>query len=160
MVAVEFCSFQEITVGRFSGVPSGIRVVVFVPQLDDIPAMGAAASNAADEPAVHTQFQRQTVQQQRVALTHRRLVVQRGVGCEFQLVAVVVEIFVVICNIFADIVVNALGLFIRALAIQTQYREEGIDFVVHPLLLFGRCIVRNCKGHGVLINAVSDAMAV
>ena len=100
--------------------------------------MGNTAAVAGNITAVHTQLQRQAVEQHRKALTNRLSVHQCGIGRVLQIIILVIQIIIIIGHIGADPIVDALDLFIFRGIPQVQLLQQGSHSLIHFLLLLGR----------------------
>ena len=135
---------QEALIDRKTRIPGGVQIIVLAVQLGDVPNMTLAVGIAGDHTAVHTQFQRQPVQQHRIALADRGLIDQSGIGGMLQLIAVILEIIVVVSNVGGDIVVNRFKLGIAVLTGHIQLAQQLRNGRIHRCLL--GCI--GMIGHG------------
>ena len=142
------------------GIPGSIHVIVAAAQLHNIPGVGAGAgignTRSADNSAVYTQFQGQTVEQIGIALADSRPVHQRRIGGVHQQIAVIFQIVIVISNIGAHPVVDAADLFIIALAIQIQLAQQRRHSGIHNILLLLGVAVRKVisKDHIVIAGRI------
>ena len=142
---------EEISPGiRRFGIPCRIEIVVQSVHPNDIPSV----RGARDDAGVNALLFGHAVNQGGIALTHGGSVDERGIGGEFELVAVVVQVFVVIGDMTADIVVDRLDFG----EIRGRFGEfEAVEKVIHPVrklgFLLGRRVVGKRQGVGALALA-------
>ena len=119
-------------------IPGGIQIIVQTAQSDNVPCMGNTAAVAGNITAVHTQLQRQAVEQHRKALANRLSVNQSGIGRMLQIIILVIQIIIIKGHIGADPIVDALDLFIFRSIPQVQLLQQCSHSLIHFLLLLGR----------------------
>ena len=146
----------SLTVGS---IPCGIQIVILALQLHNIPCVGTAIASAGNDTAVNALLQQQTVQQHRIALANRGLVVQGSISRIFQIIGFVFQIGVIISNVGAHPVIDgAKGLIVRE-AIQFQAVQQIFHRSIHPSFLFCSGIIRNSKIDGILIGLATGIIA-
>ena len=138
-----------------SGIPGGVHIIVQAIQLHDIPGMGAAVANTADNAVIHPGFQYQSVEQVGIALADSGLVHQCGIGRVNQRL-VLLQTRVIVNNVFAHPVIDGANLFIIALAGQIQPGQQTCHGIIHFFLLFGGVVV----GHVIAVGQILIALTV
>ena len=151
-------TLEEVAVAAPSLVPCGVQtVVIAIVHLHDVPCVGApdavpAIRRTGDDAAVDARVVGQPVEQVGVALTHRRLVDGGSIGGILQLVGIVVQVCVVVSDVFGDPVIDGLHLLVGGLAAQRQLGQDGgLDIAVQLCLLLRCCVPHH--GIGDLIAA-------
>ena len=141
-------SLQEALIDGKSRIPGGVQVVIFTIQPGNVPNMTLSLGIAWDHAAIHTQFQRQPVEQRSITLADSGLIDQRRIGSVFQLVAVVVKIIIIVSNIGGYVVINCLQLGVVILTGHIQLAQQLVNGGIHLSLLGRIGVVGHSKGSG------------
>ena len=147
---------QKIVVCGIAGIPGGVQIVVQIVEFCDIPAVRSAAV-AGDQTGVNTQLQRQTVEQQGITLADGGTVHQCGIGGILQVIAVVVQIGIIVCDICADVIVDGLKLGVVAGGGDVQGGQKIVDLSGQRIFLGGGGIVVKFKGQLISVFVVDVA---
>ena len=124
-------------------VPRDVHAVVLaIVHLHDVPSVidptAAAVASARNDAAVNARAVGQTVEQVGVTLTHCLLVNGCRIGGVLQHIVAVIQVLIVISDIFCDPVINGRRLLIGGLAIQCQLgQDRAVNVVCQLLLLCG-----------------------
>ena len=149
---------QEILIFGHTSIPCGIQVVVQIVQASDVPSVGTACISG-NEPCIHAQCQSQTVEQAGVALAYGSAVNQSGIGGVFQCVVLVIQIFIIIGDVFAEVIVDGLDFPVVGFLRHIQISQKGIHSLIHFLLLSCGGVVVQRVGDGGVVAAISGGGA-
>ena len=108
----------------------------------------------ANHTCINAHFQGQTVEQARIALTHRRFVMQCRVRRKLVLIGGIAQIGIVILHGIDDIVVNRAD---RLIFVQSEFFpfvHQLLYFRIHVGFLGGSCIVVHEKRTGDTVISV------
>ena len=152
-------ALQEVLVIRLPGIPCGIHIIIRRAgvQLYDVPAVVDALGLACDQTAVDAELQRKAVQQQSIPLADGGAVDQCGV-CRV-LETVIVGVVVVVCNIVADVIVNAFDLVVPRIVIEVEIGKQFADGLVHGGFLCRCGVLRDGVGDGQVVDVLEDGTA-
>ena len=151
---------EKIIIRSGAGIPGTVQIVVQRTDFCDVPTVGTTAVTG-NKPGVNPQFQCKTIEQQRITLTHSRIVHQCRISRMFQIIGRVFQILVVIGDIFTDVIIDGKNFMILRIIVNIQFIQHRINAPVQFRFLCSSSIVGNSKRNipvnGSVIRTVTSA---